>query len=82
MAVPGEVTARDRGLGHAMRIQRDFDPAQWRTHIDAIADADEREVAREYLRGIWRRSVVARAARADIERRERERQIQGDAEWL
>lgn len=78
----GDVTARDRGLCHGMRIQREFEPSQWRDRIDEIQDQAERDVAREYLRGIWRRTKAARAARELIERRQREQQLMEDAEWL
>lgn len=82
MATSGEVTARDRGLCHGMRIQREFAPAQWRERIDEIRDNAERDVAREYLRAIWQRTKAARAARELIERRQREQQLMEDAEWL
>lgn len=59
-------TARQRGLGHAMRIQRTAaEPADWKAEIQAIEDEAEREVAREYLRGIWLRIKAAERARAE-----------------
>jgi hypothetical protein len=59
--VKATLTPRDRGLGHAMRIQRQHDPREWRRQVDAIEDADERAVAEEYLRGMVDRIRVLRA---------------------
>lgn len=70
-------TARERGLGHGLRIQRECEPTQWRERIEAIPDAEERAVAREYLRGIWHRARVALAVRARIDERKRA-QADGD----
>lgn len=66
------LTARDRGLCHAMRIQRDYAPEHWADLIDSIAAPDEREIARQYLRDIWRRCIAARAAQARIEQAQRQ----------
>lgn len=56
-------TPRDRGLGHALRIQREHaEPADWKAAIEAIEDEAERQVAREYLRVIWQRTQVVKRA--------------------
>lgn len=55
------VTARDRGLGLALEIQRRDDPKTWRSKVDAIADPEERAVADDYLRGIVARMKAQRA---------------------
>lgn len=57
------LTTRDRGLWHALRIQRMCAPAQWRAQVDAIEDPAERQVAEDYLRGIIERIRVLRALR-------------------
>jgi hypothetical protein len=57
------LTPRDRGLGHAVRIQKGYPPRQWRAQVDAIEDPAERQVAEDYLRGIIERIRVLLALR-------------------
>lgn len=56
-----EPTARDRGVMRAVEIQRREDPKRWRAAVDAIADAEERAWAEDYLRGILERMKVIRS---------------------
>ena len=58
------ITARDRGLGHALRIQRTLAEEGWKDAIEAITDPEEQRIAREYLRAMYQRRRVAKAAKA------------------
>jgi hypothetical protein len=65
MTTTSNSDARSRGLGHALRIQQAHaEPEAWKAALDAIADPEERRVAREYLKGIWIRTKAAEQARA------------------
>lgn len=58
------ITARDRGLGHALRIQRTLAEEGWKDAIEAITDPEEQRIAREYLRAMYQRRRVAEATKA------------------
>lgn len=66
------LTARDRGLGHGLRIHRNYPNANdWKQLLERIADDEERRIAREYLVGIYRRIQASAATLARLETRER-----------
>jgi hypothetical protein len=47
----------------AVDIQRAKAPSTWASEIDAIADEQQRECVREYLRGIYRRAQERQRAK-------------------
>jgi hypothetical protein len=57
------LTAEDRGLIAALKIQRYETPRDWRACVDRILDADERQVAEQYLRGMLERMKTAKRSR-------------------
>lgn len=64
---PRVISARDKGLGEALKIQRKYpDPKDWRAAVDRIPVAEVRSVAEDYLSGIVRRiQTLRRMAKAD-----------------
>lgn len=73
----GEVTARDRGLGHAMLILRNIpDPNDWKPELEKIKNDEERSVAREHLLGIYRRIQVSQETLARLAQRADKRYAQ------
>ena len=67
MAGPPILSARDKGLGEALKIQRKYpNPKDWRAAVDRVPVAEVRAVAEEYLGGIIRRiETLRRMAKAD-----------------
>lgn len=64
VAKPPDLTPKERGVLHALYIQRHEDPRRWRELVDAIKDEEERAAADRYLRDIiTRMKVVARLSR-------------------
>jgi hypothetical protein len=57
-----ELTARERGLGHGLRIQR-MPTERWRAELKNIDDAEALEHAQQYLIDIYTRQQNARKAR-------------------
>lgn len=57
----GEPTAKERGLGHGLRIHRYEQPKYWRGLVDEIENEEERKAAEEYLDGIAKRTRVVNA---------------------
>lgn len=63
------MSARERGLGIALELQRREDPKNWRKEVDAIEDLEVRAVADQYLRDVIARTKAAKAAKIAIEKK-------------